>query len=352
MVLVGAAILPHGDLAFDPRLLTNNDGAKDLHQAMVDVAKYIQDLSPDVILLITPHGMAHDTDFILYDGDQAQGSADVPFIDMPEYTYTTDTPYAYKLSQKLDSAFTQGLFRHLREKKVEHIGMLSSSFQGNAPFAEILRWGEVYPMAFLQTRGDPMDVLKRSGLNAQQEDVLKCSDLTTAKDKHITTTTQEEEARHKGAKTYNGDPTFKFSASILSMPTRRLDNPAIMLTELITLGHSIREFIDIQTKRIVVVASADLAHTHKDTLQFTRHPAGERFDAAAVEWTRNFDHRILSGDMSESVNEAKVCGWCGMCVLQGLVGADVDAWEGTVHAYAHPTYFGMMVVSVRPKEGL
>ncbi len=323
--------MPHGDLAFDPRLFPGSADARGLHEAMLDVARKIQeDLSPDVILLLTPHGLAHDTDFLLYDGDTASGSADVPFTPMPQYVDGPDFPYEYRLCQSLDAAFTQSLYTALKQAKCDKVGKLMS-FQGNAPFG--LRWGEVFPLAFLQNRGDPIASLTTDSVCASQ--------------KEATTGAQPrcEKSNHESDKS----DRFRFRAAIMSMPTRRIEDPASMLDELLSLGSIIRNFIDNQPERVVVIASADLAHTHQNTPTLQYHPSGQAFDDAALAWARCLDESVLRSEMFRHVNDAKVCGWCGMCMLQGLLQRDVALWTPTVMSYAHPTYFGMMVVSILPR---
>ena len=64
--VIGGAIIPHGDFAFDPSLVNSSSSALLLHEACVNLGEKISDLKPDIILLSTPHGVALDIDFAIY----------------------------------------------------------------------------------------------------------------------------------------------------------------------------------------------------------------------------------------------------------------------------------------------
>ena len=65
MVLVGAAVLPHGDFAYDPTLLSvprvgNWTAAEQLHRGSEAAGAVIASLAPDAIVLVTPHGLERE----------------------------------------------------------------------------------------------------------------------------------------------------------------------------------------------------------------------------------------------------------------------------------------------------
>ena len=64
--IIGAAILPHGDFAYDPSLVNYENGSSELHNASMDVGNWIMnEMKLDLIFLSTPHGMALDDNFII-----------------------------------------------------------------------------------------------------------------------------------------------------------------------------------------------------------------------------------------------------------------------------------------------
>lgn len=72
--IIGNAILPHGDFAYDPSLVNYEGGSAELHNASIAVGEWIMNtLNPDVIFLTTPHGLALDNDFLIYKNSNESG---------------------------------------------------------------------------------------------------------------------------------------------------------------------------------------------------------------------------------------------------------------------------------------
>ena len=67
--IIGAFVLPHGGIALDPNYFTNESNATtlqeawELHDACVQIGEEMHQLSPDLIVLSTPHGIADLNDF-------------------------------------------------------------------------------------------------------------------------------------------------------------------------------------------------------------------------------------------------------------------------------------------------
>ena len=74
-VIVGAAVVPHGDFAFAPELVNNTNGSLEVHRACTELGAWIDSLQPTLIVLSTPHGMALDTDFLAYLNTNGSGFA-------------------------------------------------------------------------------------------------------------------------------------------------------------------------------------------------------------------------------------------------------------------------------------
>ena len=118
-----------------------------------------------------------------------------------------------------------------------------------------------------------------------------------------------------------------------------------MIPELLELGRAMRRLIDTSDRRVLVVMSGDLAHTHSAEGPYGYSAAAEPFDLAVGEWGRSLDVRHLRRDAAALVTDAKVCGWGGLLTMHGLLERDLAAWKSQVHALAHPTFYGMMVMT-------
>ena len=80
MPLVAAAVLPHGDFAFDPSLLSNptsRAAADGLHRGSLLAGRLLADAAPDAIVLTTPHGLQTSWDVGIYQNAALQGVATV-----------------------------------------------------------------------------------------------------------------------------------------------------------------------------------------------------------------------------------------------------------------------------------
>ena len=75
--IVITAVLPHGDFAYDPSLVHNQNGSTMVHTAALRVAHAVHDTTPDIIMLSTPHGLASDREFLLYANTNGSGHADI-----------------------------------------------------------------------------------------------------------------------------------------------------------------------------------------------------------------------------------------------------------------------------------
>lgn len=84
--IVGAFVLPHGGVAWDPRNFnttnrTEKYEAQELHEACMKVGRDVRNVKPDVIFLSTPHGLSDYRNFLLY--NNAIGSG----IDLAIFTF-------------------------------------------------------------------------------------------------------------------------------------------------------------------------------------------------------------------------------------------------------------------------
>ncbi len=133
-MIIGSGILPHGSLTLPA---SKNDGSKanKIHQSMVNLAKHIESLHPDIIFLSTPHGIALERSFGIYKNERASGTAEWK-DDYKEYT----------VSLKLRPKMATNLIEYLQEKNNDVQGITTYSASEPIP----LRWGEVVPTWFLK----------------------------------------------------------------------------------------------------------------------------------------------------------------------------------------------------------
>ena len=67
--------MPHGDFAYDPSLVDFRNGSYELHLAAKKLGTDISNLSPDIVVLVSPHGVAATNDFLVYQNSVAEGFA-------------------------------------------------------------------------------------------------------------------------------------------------------------------------------------------------------------------------------------------------------------------------------------
>ncbi|CAI7992078.1 hypothetical protein GBAR_LOCUS919 [Geodia barretti] len=295
--LLGAFVMPHGGIALDPRYFnTTNSTAKAeawaLHEACQQVGREIAALEPSVILLSTPHGVADLSNFQFYLNPRGYGWADTDNCDCP--------PCCYNVSAEIDGPLSLRIIESLLQKwpgaNVSGLAAYGPPAQEDAePFP--LRWGEVIPLHF----------------------ILPHSPLTRV--------------------------------MVLSQPSRRYNDSVAMIPELLQLGHDLQSYIKSETtERVVVVISADLAHTHLSSGPYGYSNASEPFDLAVGEWVKGVNGTALLETAAVLVDRALSCGYTGLVMLHGVLQAvGLSSWVPRLYANYHPSYYGMMVASFLPK---
>ena len=275
----------------DPRYFnTTNATAKAqawlVHDAAVKVGRQIDDLKPDTIVLSTPHGIASPEDFIFYLSPKGSGFSDTDNCACP--------PCCYNLSVAMDTDGTKMLVSTLKFEKenVSYLSAFGPPGSEDVPFP--LRWGEVVPLYFTK------NALSQS------------------------------------------------KAIILSQPSRRYTDSVQMIPELTHLGESLFKILDSQTERIVMIISADLAHTHLKSGPYGFSTAAEPFDKACGAWVTTQDSDKLLTVAASYVDKALSCGFTGLVMLNGMLNASPGDWQSQLLANFHPSYYGMMLASFVP----
>ena len=139
---------------------------------------------------------------------------------------------------------------------------------------------------------------------------------------------------------------------IMSMPRKRLEEAELMINECLDLGNDICQFFINSNKKIVIVISGDLSHTHKSSSKFDfplNLPVNidaDLYDKAIEKWANDplkNEHCLI--DMGKFIKIYLSCGFTGFLILQGILqqlNSRSFVIKGSVLCNYHPTYYGMM----------
>lgn len=281
-VLVGGGLLPHGDFAYDPTLPPTGKGASErLHASSIAIGRAMAELEAEVLVLITPHGVTSQRDLGLYSATNASGFARIG----DDLHNASHQDYDVPVNVTLDANLTEAVAGLGTTANVTTLAAWGDS----EPFP--LRWGEGVPLLLLQEGG------------------------------------------------YYPD-----SAVVASLPARRYVSSADMVDEMRRLGKNLGALIAEDPRRVAVIVSGDLAHTHSADGPYGYSPTAEPFDLAIGTWLRNLtDTTSLVVDAANLADDAKSCGYLGIVMLLGIF-EYTQATYVPVHPIVgpyHPTYYGM-----------
>ncbi len=130
---------------------------------------------------------------------------------------------------------------------------------------------------------------------------------------------------------------------IMSIPTRRYDQPRQMIPELLKIGHYLSDYFASSNEKAIIIISGDLAHTHSQEGPYEFSEKAEQFDCLIEKWVKSGDKRLLLNDASEILDQALCCGYTGLVLLQGIL--EKTNLKSNFLIRAHPTYYGMLVAS-------
>ena len=146
--------------------------------------------------------------------------------------------------------------------------------------------------------------------------------------------------------------SFQIPTLILSFPARRINHAVEMSPQLQEIGFSLYRLFNthhyFQQKRVLWIASADLAHSHVPWGPYGYNPAANRYDKAIASWvSAATSQRLLESYWSDVEEEqaagAMSCGFTGFAMIHGALRA--TKWRSRLYALYVPTYYGMMVAS-------
>lgn len=154
MGFVGATILPHGAMIFDGDPNTDSSACRErnstmppdlikdcsaLYSSCERAADFVAEMSPEVVLLVTPHGISLSSGALgVYITNAACGNA-----------LWNDTWQDIEVSVPLDAQLSDQLLDFVQKQGLKADGIVTFSMM-EAP----LRWGEVVPLWFVKRKVD------------------------------------------------------------------------------------------------------------------------------------------------------------------------------------------------------
>lgn len=279
--------MPHGGIALDPSHFNSSDAAS-LQQAWVLHAACLE--AGREAGRLAPDLVLLSTPHGVADLTQFQFYLNSMGFGVADTDNCACPPCCYNVSVSMDKNRSTEIVHNLKEMHQNVSGLVGFSDANAFP----LRWGEVIPLHF----------------------------LTPSLPSHTHTI-------------------------ILSQPNRRYTDSVPMIPELLKLGSSLFALLEPLPQRVVVVISADLAHTHLASGPYGYSNASEPFDQAVGSWARSLDPTPLLVSAAELVDRALSCGYTGLVMLHGVLqaGSGLQTWSSKVLANFHPSYYGMMVAS-------
>lgn len=113
-------------------------------------------------------------------------------------------------------------------------------------------------------------------------------------------------------------PLFFLSAHLPALRIVPIGVSYLSLKEHFAVGRKIGEAAQSSTKRIGIIASADLAHTLTDNAPGGFSPEGKKFDEAVVKALRKDDHAAIL-KLEATMDDAKACGLRPIAMLLGIL---------------------------------
>ena len=140
-------------------------------------------------------------------------------------------------------------------------------------------------------------------------------------------------------------PNLKYV--FLSQPQKRYELSSDFEKETISISKQITEFIHHHKKKVIVLISADLAHTHQKNGPYGYYEYAENVDLYFEQWMKSLGKTLISSEKREEIKKALCCGYTGFLMLHGML---LDSkFKRNVITRQIPTYYGMMVASFLPE---
>ncbi len=274
--LVFACVSPHGALVIP--LISGPDGAKARagQAAMAELGRRMEAAQPETIVILETHSMVVDGAISLLDGASVRGELGAPHPVVPPEAPEHHFSLTFDVDRELNAA------------------IVATARTANVPVARVRHFLEATPLKIEWGSLIPLWYLGATIL-----------------------------------------PQPKVVIAGVAFPRNQLSREAY-----IDFGRALRTAIGSAGKRVAVIISTDLAHTHAADGRYGFDPAAAECDAALLEVVRaNALERLLEFD-EDWVERAKNEAIRPLLALHGLL-------EGTgrhveVLSYEAPTYYGMM----------
>lgn len=301
MPLVASYLCPHG-MQLLPHLDPNpDDNFLLLTHLLLDMKSQITQESPELVVLITPHGIMLDDLFGIYVTDLLRGY-------LPNLTHSNvdGDLIMQQVFYPSDPLLAEGLQKYLIEN-----GIASTSLTfGSKAFPIVLSWAEIVPLYFFHSHVENRESI-------QSPPVL-----------------------------------------IISLPKKRLDILGFQ-PQLHQFGQVLGRFLHNLPQKSLLIISGDLSHVHSTTGPYGYSPHAKRFDELINQWikAKNSEQRKFLWDKAFTlVDHVKACGLATLSVLNGVFHASTDNdkqksgfWRGYLYGYGVPTYFGMSLARFSPQ---
>ncbi|MHA2001682.1 MAG: hypothetical protein ACTSVU_06305 [Promethearchaeota archaeon] len=287
MIPINSAILsPHGMQIIPGLENPYSDKFRSLRDAMLKTKENLEKLNPNLLILISPHGLTLDKDFGIYLNQRFRGY-------LPKLTDSNiDGREIIKtLEFKGNIDFSNELYQFLKQCKIP----ISGIYEGTEDFPGPIAWGELVLLNYFGTI------------------------ITEPK------------------------------VVIISIPRSRYNIHAIK-SQLLNLGENIAEFCQNRPESISLILSGDLSHCHLETGPYGFSPKAELFDNIITRWIQTFNRTLLLQEAYDLSSEALSCGLTTLTIFQGVIDfyqkIKYKNWKGKLIEYGHPTYFGMAVAEM------
>ncbi len=274
--LVFACVSPHGALVIP--LISGPDGAKARasQAGMEELRRRMEAARPETIVILETHSVLVDGAIALLDGAKVRGELGLPHTVVPPEA----SEHYFSLTFDVDRDLNTAIMTAARASNIPVVRV--RHFLESTPVK--IEWGSLIPLWYLGATLMPQPKVVIAGV---------------------------------------------------AFPRDQISREAY-----IDFGRAIHSVIAAADKRIAVIISTDLSHTHEATGRYGFDPAAAECDSALLEVVRaNALERLLEFD-ENWVDRAKNEAIRPLLALHGLLegtGRRVD-----VLSYEAPTYYGMM----------
>ena len=268
--------LPHGMQILPELDSSGNEKFGLLNGYMDGITKELEKEAPNIIILFTPHGLNLSSSFLMYQHNAFEGRY---------YQITPEDSVVYGDLKYLkqwvgDSELGEKLLSDLLAKNIK----MEAVTQGNPDYPLTLAWGETVPLYYL--------------------------------------------------------PEIGAKILVIGIPRSRHTDIQGIQGSLRNLADVILDFGQKLDKKVALVFSGDLSHTHIEAGPYGFHESSKPFDELVQKWVKSQSNEDYE-KILELQPTALACGMAGMGMINQLFRK--IKLENEIVFYELPTYFGMMV---------